>query len=723
MISKITRYLPFILIIGLAIFWFGKTLVLPPGKMIYGGDIYDAYFYWKGYLYDSLREGFIPFWNPYNFSGTPFLAHPNINIFYPPNWLFAIFPPNISFSYYFFFHIIIASFSMYYLVCGYTDRWGALAAGIIYAFSGFFAARIYSGHLEYVDAASWVPLVIALSRNFINKNTVKNFVLTAIGFSLLILCGNELFLLFSLIFVFSYLGYHFISNLKLRKIKKGILLFFLLLTALCFGFGITAVEVIPRLQFISLSLRSQGVPYNMAGSGSLPIDGLKLFLDPYYWGNPFPENYTYKGLWPNMFEYTHFIGLIPLLLITLLFLFIFLSLLFKKLKENKHSKDVWFFLLIIPVFLIISFGLYINPNFHELLWKFTPLYKGIRFPARHLFGVMLSLCVLAGFSFSFIRNKIIKGIFIALIIFELFSFNRTYIRVTDYPTSTYDQKLVSYLKKDGDLFRLLPDYPVVAGARRDFDFGASINNKIYSTSDYNSMILWRYYHFIDIANKAPVSSILNYNVEIPPMYPWSPFVDYLNVKYVVSDKWGNFIGSATFDKFLEVLAGDRYVLYKNAKVNPRFNLVNEIKIYNDEHNLEKALKEENLDLSKTVLYNRQDKSIYNKDLIKCPEGINGGVKIVSYFPNRIRLSTDATCDSILTTSEIFYPGWNAKIDGVSVPVYLSNSAFRSLYVPKGIHTIEMYYSPEIYYLGGVISLISIAVILFLYFKLRLIHEK
>lgn len=720
---KIIRiFFPFILIILLAIFWFNATLILPAGKMIYGGDIYDAYFYWKNYLYVSIREGIIPFWNPYNFSGTPFLAHPNINIFYPPNWLFVLLPANLSFSYYFFIHIIIAAFSMYYLVRSYTDRWGAMASAITYAFGGFFAARIYAGHLEYVDAASWVPLVFALSKNFIINISTKNFILTVTGFSILILCGNELFLLFTLIFVFLYLLYYIVIKTGFRSLKKNIRLPFYLFIILILSFGIAAIEVLPRIQFILLSIRSHGIPYNMASSGSLPLDGLKLLVDPFYWGSPFPEKYTYHGLWPNMFEYTHYVGLIPYILMTVSLIIIIFSVITKKLRKIKYTNDYWFFLLIaIPVFLLISFGYYVFPNIHELLWQYTPFYKGIRFPARHLFGVVLSLSVLTGMSMGFFKNKIVKIFFIILIIIDLFNFNRQFIRISPYPNSTYDRELLSLLKTDKEQFRFLPDFPVVAGARRDLDFGASVMYKINSTSDYNSMILWRYYHFIDIANKTQTSSIPFYNVEIPPLYPWSPFVDYLNIKYVMSDKWGNYIGSETYNKYKMVLESDKYALYENLRVSKRFNLVNEIKIYDNIKMLEKALKEENLDLSKTVLFNKEDNDIiYPVNLGKCNSGINGEVKIVSNNANNIRLSTVADCDSILTTSEVFYPGWKAKIDGDNTPIYLSNTAFKSVFVPKGIHTIELYYSPDIYYLGGMISGISLILLTTLYLRF---HKK
>src|SRR3989338_5904228 len=125
--SSFARFLPALLIAILVAGMFGKSLIPKANRIIMGGYITGAYFYWKGYLKQTFLAGEIPFWNPYNFSGTPFLAHPNINIFYPLNWIFIILPLNFSFSVYFFLHIVWAGIGMYLLGRQYTDKWGAIA--------------------------------------------------------------------------------------------------------------------------------------------------------------------------------------------------------------------------------------------------------------------------------------------------------------------------------------------------------------------------------------------------------------------------------------------------------------------------------------------------------------------------------------------------------------------------------------------------------------------
>lgn len=387
--SKVSIFLPFALIVILLVFLFGKFLFPPAGKMLFGGDIYDAYFFWKNYLRQSIQSGNFPFWNPYNFSGTPFLAHPNINIFYPLNWLFIIFPLNISFTLYFFIHLIIAYLTMYWLGRRFTDKWGATFAAFSYSLSGYFAARIYSGHLEYVDTASWIPLAFGFTILALKKPSVKRIILSGVGLAILILSGNELFLLFTLELLGFYSLYLLVISEKNKNFINNLLTYLkVLMLSLLAAFGLSAVEFLPRFEFLNLSLRSLGIPYSLAVSGSATFSTLKLFISPFLFG--LPQNYS--GPWPNLSEYFYYIGIVPVMLIVF---FIILRLLstagIKQFMPNftaKVSKEVWFFILIIPIFAIISLGNNINPNIHELLWKFTPFYKSVRFPTRHLYLVV-----------------------------------------------------------------------------------------------------------------------------------------------------------------------------------------------------------------------------------------------------------------------------------------------------------------------------------------------
>jgi hypothetical protein len=717
------KLLPLLAIFFLALFLFGNTLFPPVRKMIYGGDIYDAYFFWKNYLAESIKSGVIPFWNPYNFSGTPFLAHPNVNIFYPLNWLFIVMPPNLSFAWYFFIHIVIAGVNMYWLSRQFTDRWGAFLSAVTYALGGFFAARVYSGHLEYVDAASWMPLVFGLTRKAMISPTSRNILFSGLGMGILLLVGNELFFLFILellglyaiylLFVQGFLRARFNLIIKVvTYIKVGMLSFLI-------GFGIAAIELLPRYQFMSLSLRSLGIPYELAGSGSLPLSGLLLFLNPFYWGKPFLDNYSYHGPWPNLFEFTHYVGILPVFILFFFLLFFLLSKIIKKIQIPKIKNELWFFiLLVIPLFLLISFGNQIPVNFHKILWNDLSFYKSIRFPARHLFMVAFSLSIVSGIIVGVLRNKFFKTLLIGFVVFDLLLFDKNFFRLSDVPTETFDKQLISIFAKDPGLYRLLPDFSVVSAVRRDMDFGAASMYQIQTASDYNSMILWRYYHFIDLLNNSKSSSIPYFNVEIPPPDPTSPLIDFLNIKYVLSDKLFDRIADRDLSKYRLVKDGANYKLYENISYLPRFFLVGNAKVYSSVQAVEENLLQNPSDTTKTVLLVDSDLEKGKDYDLNCLAEPRGIVEVASYTANRIILNTKSSCNNFLSSSEVYYPGWKARIDEIDTKIYLSNFSFRSIYVPKGDHVIEFYYKPDVFYLGGAITLVASSIVIFFIIKLK-----
>ncbi len=699
------KYIPILIFIFLALILFGNTLFPPEGKMIFGMDIYDAYFYWKNYLRESILNGFIPFWNPYNFSGTPFLAHPNINIFYPPNWLFVILPLNYSFAWYFFLHIVIAGINMYWLARQYTGRLGATAAAVIYSFSGFFAARIYSGHLEYVDAASWVPLAFGCTRNALLGPSKKKILLSALGLTVLLLAGNELFFLFTLELITLYILF-LILNRRIQLRLSVIRYAKVLLVSLSVAFGLAACEILPRMEFIVHSIRSGGIPYSLAGGGAISPSGLWLFIKPFFLGMPFRDNYSYTGLWPNLFEFTYYVGIIPIIAAGILLLLTMVNK-FRLVVKFKINKEIWFYLfLVIPFFVFISLGNNLKPNIHEFFWRFTPFYKGIRIPARHLFGVAFALSLSCGIIIGIIKSKILKVLLLLLITFDLLLFSRNFIRLTDLPTATEDSRLIDYLKKDTDVYRILPDFPVTSTVRRDFDFGAASLYRIPSTSDYNSMVLSRYYNFIDLLNKASVPSIPYYNVEVPPPNPKSSYINYLNVKYILSDKNSDGLLGDTSGNYPLLLDGERYRLYRNNNFIPRFFFVSQAQLYRTDQELGKALITDK-DLAKTVLLKKNDLIDGEKYVLDCTPIEKNKVEIVSYSANSIYLRTNSSCNAFLSSSEVFYPGWQVKIDGQERKILLGNSAFRVIYLPKGQHSVEYYFSPKIYFFGLFITLFSL----------------
>lgn len=69
------------------------------------------------------------------------------------------------------------------------------------------------------------------------------------------------------------------------------------------------------------------------------------------------------------------------------------------------------------------------------------------------------------------------------------------------------------------------------------------------------------------------------------------------------------------------------------------------------------------------------------------------VKIVSYRRNSVTLEVESAEHGVLVLHDIYYPGWEAHVDGERRPVLRANLLFRGVEVPAGKHRVEFAFRP------------------------------
>ncbi len=90
----------------------------------------------------------------------------------------------------------------------------------------------------------------------------------------------------------------------------------------------------------------------------------------------------------------------------------------------------------------------------------------------------------------------------------------------------------------------------------------------------------------------------------------------------------------------------------------------------------------------------------------------GQVEILHRTPSSLALKVTTPSDGFLVLSEVYYPGWQATIDGQSAPMLRANHILRGMSVPAGRHHIEVFFRPVTFIWGAVISgvtLVALAV--------------
>jgi hypothetical protein len=76
---------------------------------------------------------------------------------------------------------------------------------------------------------------------------------------------------------------------------------------------------------------------------------------------------------------------------------------------------------------------------------------------------------------------------------------------------------------------------------------------------------------------------------------------------------------------------------------------------------------------------------------------------------------------VLVFSEVDYPGWRARVDGLPVPVVRADYVLRAVCVPSGQHDVELTFDPPLVKAGAAIStaaLLAIVVVWILWLRRR-----
>ncbi|HLD24451.1 MAG TPA: YfhO family protein [Patescibacteria group bacterium] len=671
---------------------FGRALLPPEGFMIFGDDIHRQYYFFREFFNTWIRQGVFPWWNPYLFGGEPFIANPVVNIWYPPNWLFIVLPLNIAYSWHLATHVVWAMVGMKRMIreirgIGEIGGW---ISGLIFGFSGFFMARTFAGHVDVIAAASWMPWVVwafyALARAEAGKFAPgdKNFLGTAMRFHPAKILSPVALNIASMVFAMQLLaGYQTMAFMTV------IIVGFVTLLLSYFerswkpivrvglgglgGVGLAAFHLLPVAEFFRASIRTYSLPYSWHSYGAIEWRSLLQLLNPFQFGN----QYTYSGPPPNFIEHSSFIGIGGLVLSLIGIVFLGSKVLRSLRLLKKSNKTI--VILGGSFFLVALFGLWValGPNapvdFQYILWKYVPMYHYLRIPSRHLILVVFGMAGLAGIGFQVVLNRLprslrlpIAGIMTVVIVGEMIWFGRGFIELKPVPEARHDKELIALLQRDKEPYRILQNFGVWVPERDVLDFDSVMSYGIFSATGYDPSILRSYFEYVSKGDGA--NTMLSHDVQVP--YITDPeILDRLNVKHIMvplsHDPFqSNKRYRLVYEKGLRV--------YENTTVKPRFYL-------ND----------------------------------PC-----GNVTIRSYTPNRITLGYESACDTQLASSEVWYPGWEAYIDGEKTHIDKSNDTFRTLFVPVGNHTVEYRYQPRIFLFGAVLSVLTATILLLMVFIKR-----
>jgi hypothetical protein len=79
-------------------------------------------------------------------------------------------------------------------------------------------------------------------------------------------------------------------------------------------------------------------------------------------------------------------------------------------------------------------------------------------------------------------------------------------------------------------------------------------------------------------------------------------------------------------------------------------------------------------------------------------------------PNYVRITARLGCRGMVILTDSFFPGWRATVDGRAVEIVEAYGGVRGVPVDRGVHVVEMRYRPLSVMLGGAMTLLAAALV-------------
>ncbi len=712
--------------LGFIVVFFRENIFPAHGNFIGGIDVVQ-YFLWNAqFIKEQLLSGSVPLWNPYYYSGHPFIANPQTFVFYPATLLFAALPLPWAFNIDTLLHIYLAAAGMYCFVLLITEsRSAGFASAIVYSLSGYFMNRIYAGHLTMIHTAALLPWIFYLFEKGYKTGQTRFFIITGLVFGLQILSGEPQNNYYTALFLAVYALIRYVSTPQPARPKPFYQLAAFLVLILLVAFGISAVQVLPSLEFMSLSDRTEKT-YQFATAYSFPPKNFFTFLAP---------SITNPSITTDV-EFAGYAGIMTLILAGTGAIF------------YRHRPHIWCFRIMALIAVTIMLGKY-TPLYY-LYYQFLPGIATFRIPVRCMVIFVFSIAVLAGFGTGhlcrttiprkhhitiiglwvvlfvylfvgaktlgvpfaskeiimavgffvvalvilllnlFLKNKsFIAGAIIVILFVDLYAAYSSQLPIINQNEVFEKQPFEYQLQKDRGLYRVASPLDALLGE----------NFHYYGINAYTPLALRSYFRFIhemaDVPMLKETRSTLN-----PQMFHRSSVFSskILNIKYAF------------------IKDGNEFELITAKQVMPRATLVNNALFLSRLEDHLRYIKRPGFDPQKQVLLEAvppENAPPNPKGTEVPPDGNN--VVITKYQPNRIELDCASDSNTYLVLSELFYPGWQAYIDGNKAQILRADYLLRAVPLPAGKHNVVFVYRPKSFLIGAAITIFSLGAISLLLF--------
>jgi hypothetical protein len=187
----------------------------------------------------------------------------------------------------------------------------------------------------------------------------------------------------------------------------------------------------------------------------------------------------------------------------------------------------------------------------------------------------------------------------------------------------------------------------------------------------------------------------------------SPLLQVLNLKYVFSSSPDSPAGGTGAD----VVASTSVArVWRLRDVQPRSFLVSDALVARDDSAAVSALRAAPEAVYRRVVLSAPGPAHSVGASVHSTIGGESAIAAIRYGPSESVWQVHAPEAGYMVTTDAYYPGWRAYVDGVRTPIYRANIAFRAIEVPAGEHRVVYRYEPAWLPVALILELLSALVV-------------
>ncbi len=702
------------------------------------------------FAHRALMSGQSMLWNPYIMLGFPQHAESQLGAFYPLNLLLHHLPDQsyaIALSLY--IHLVMAMVSTYFLARNFRlGMLGSLQAAICFTFSGFLFAQFTNYNITL--AATYLPLKLLCITLYFDRDRARyllHFALVS-GIELLISHANTSFITNGAAAMYFFIMVLMKNGFSRPPVRD----FALYALSMILAAMLAAVQILPTYEFSAFSDRSGGLSYEDATGWSHSFTNYLAAFFPMMHGT-LSTDYSAGGF-EERFFYAGTIGI-------LVALFGFTVLLRRR--DNRFVAAIG---ITGAICFLISLGS-LNPfmDLYRFLIH-VPGFNLFRCPARWSVVPTLAVAVFSGYGLQaligFMQDRRFKPAILTLTVSALtaplivyaFALNEEGINglgllgkitrpaITEFPVGGLDQMLYEIFRHLSPaayfLSLLLALLLAVLAARRLPPMYCAVVIVVLGFLDMlcvirpaNPKVGPDYFpaqrpHIAYLQQNAGVQralspddmwNLISLNTSMGAFYGVQSVKGYsalrLNNYIMLADYLGNpeildYVGVK-----YEIQPADdgTYEVRPRPGAFPRAFLLQYYRIESDDNsafytfiNMNQPERKSSVVLSTGTADSLQlfMPNPSPPDLEVWPE--IQPANIIAYDHDRIIIEGETQAPAFLLLTDMFYPGWEARVNGESVPVVRLNGVFRGVYLGMtGPFRLEFEYRPRSFRLGALIS--------------------